>query len=98
MNKTIRLTGIEQIRREIDTIDKKIIFLIGKRSVFVKHAAKFKKDTKSVKAKDRVKAMLVKRREWAIENNVNPDVIEKMYKMLVHYFVNEELKQWGKKL
>lgn len=37
------------------------------------------------------------RRIWAEEVNLNPDVIEKLYRDLVNYFINEELKHWESK-
>ena len=38
--------------------------------------------------------MLLQRREWATEEGLNPDAIEKMYTDLVNHFIEEELKFW----
>jgi isochorismate pyruvate lyase len=38
--------------------------------------------------------MLEKRRIWAQEEGLNPDVIEKLYRDLVTYFIEEELNYW----
>jgi isochorismate pyruvate lyase len=38
--------------------------------------------------------MLDQRRIWAEQEGLNPDVIEKMYRDLVNYFIKEELKYW----
>ena len=38
--------------------------------------------------------MLEQRRQWAEEEGLAPDAIEKMYRDLVNYFVEEELKTW----
>ena len=54
--------NIEDIRKEIDSIDLQIIKLIGKRSDYVHAALKYKKDQNAVKADDRVKSILEKRR------------------------------------
>lgn len=82
------------IRQEIDLIDQQIISMIGKRYQYVKSAAKFKTDEAAVKAPERFAAMLLERRRWAEMEDLNPDVIEKMYRDLVHYFINEELNHW----
>lgn len=82
--------NIQDIRREIDRIDQEIITLIGKRYEYVKAAANFKTGEASVKAPDRVASMLKKRREWAEEAGLDPDVIEKLYTDLVNYFIQEE--------
>jgi isochorismate pyruvate lyase len=85
---------IQDIRNEIDKIDRKIIELLGKRFEYVKAAAKFKTSEESVKAPERRKAMMQQRRVWAEEQGLNPDVIEKLYQDLVTYFMNEELHHW----
>lgn len=85
---------INEIRTEIDSIDKEIIAAIGMRYQYVRAASKFKKTEEGVKAPDRVKAMLLSRRAWAQEAGLNPDIIEKIYSDLVSYFVNEEMQHW----
>ena len=87
---------IEDIRMAIDEIDQNIISLIAVRAEYVHEAAKFKKDKTSVKADDRVKAMLQKRAEWAEDKNINPDIIVKIFSELVYFFINEEMGEWEK--
>lgn len=82
------------IRQEIDTIDQQVISLIAKRYQYVKSASKFKTSEASVKAPERFAAMLLERRKWAEMQSLDPDVIEKIYTDLVHYFIAEELKHW----
>ena len=88
--------NMSDIRKEIDALDKSIIELIGKRYLYVKSAAKYKTSETTVKAPERFKAMLLQRREWALENGLSPDAIEKMYHDLVNHFIQEELKLWKK--
>lgn len=87
-------TSIQDIREAIDSIDKDIINKFGIRFEYVKAAAKFKQNTKDVKAEERFNSMLKQRRTWAAENNLNPDLIEQLYRDLVNYFINEELQDW----
>lgn len=86
--------NMTDIRKEIDTIDQQIISLIGKRYQYVQAASKFKTSETSVKAPERFAAMLLERRKWAKMQSLDPDVIEKIYTDLVHYFIAEELKHW----
>jgi isochorismate pyruvate lyase len=88
---------IQEIRKEIDDIDKTVIGLLGQRFNYVKAAAKFKKDEEAVKAPERFAAMLLQRRTWAEENNLSADVIERIYRDLVNYFIGQELKVHGDK-
>ncbi len=86
--------NIQEIRAAINSLDRDIINKLGKRFEYVKAAAKFKNNTEEVKAVDRFNSMLQQRRVWAEENNLHPDVIEKLYRDLVNYFINEELQYW----
>ncbi|HWW40896.1 isochorismate lyase [Pedobacter sp.] len=89
--------NMTDIRQEIDSIDQQIISLIGKRYQYVQAASKFKTSETSVKAPERFAAMLLERRKWAEIQSLDPDVIEKVYTDLVHYFIAEELKHWKAK-
>jgi chorismate mutase-like protein len=89
-------SGMDDIRREIDHIDRTIVSLIGRRAEYVVAAAKFKTSETSVRAPERFATMLVQRREWAVAEGLNPDVIEKLYRDLVQYFISEELQHWKK--
>lgn len=86
--------NMQDIRAEIDSIDETIIKMIGTRYKYVKAAAKFKTSVVSVKADERVAAMLVQRRSWAEKEGLDPEVIAKIYADLVTYFISEELKQF----
>ncbi|GGX33821.1 isochorismate lyase [Undibacterium squillarum] len=87
-------TGLDDIRAEIDQIDQAMIRLIGTRRQYVMAAARFKTDPTAVGAPERFKTMLEKRRQWATENGVHPDLIEKLYSDLVHHFIKEEMQHW----
>ena len=40
--------------------------------------------------------MLAGRRRWAEKTGLDPDVIEEIYRILVSYFVDQELQLWRK--
>ena len=94
MKKPDRCENITDIRKEIDRLDRQVIAIIGQRFGYVKAAAKFKTSETSVKAPERFQAMLQQRRVWAEEEGLNPDVIEKIYRDLVTYFIEEEMSRW----
>jgi isochorismate pyruvate lyase len=56
---------MEDIRREIDALDRAVIKLLGKRFQYVLAASKFKTSAASVRALERFNAMLATCREWA---------------------------------
>ena len=86
--------NMQEIRSVIDAIDEGIIHQLAKRGEYVKAAAKFKQNAAEVKAPDRLKSMLAKRRQWAEENDLSPDVIEQVYRILVGYFIDREMSHW----
>ncbi len=86
--------NIKDVRRAIDTLDREIIHLIGRRARYVEAAARFKTGEQSVRAPERQKTMLETRRRWAEENELDPDVIEDLYHNLLSYFVDREMQQY----
>ncbi|BFT64238.1 isochorismate lyase [Pseudomonas moorei] len=89
---------MEDIRREIDALDRAVIKLLGKRFQYVLAASKFKTSAASVRARERFDAMLATRREWAEAEGLSPDAIEKLYSDLVNHFIAEEMKHWSAQL
>jgi isochorismate pyruvate lyase len=85
-------TSITDVRNEIDGIDQQIVELIGKRFQYVKEIIRFKKNEDDVLAKKRYDEVFQLRRQWAEQQGVNPDVIEEIYKTMVHHFIDEQMK------
>jgi isochorismate pyruvate lyase len=94
MKTPAQCSNMNEIRNEIDGLDREIIRLLGKRFCYVQAAAKFKTGEMSVRAPERFRAMLQQRRVWAEAEGLSPDAIEKLYTDLVNHFIEEELKQW----
>ena len=86
--------NIHEVREEIDIIDREVIEALSKRFQYVIAAARFKTSEASVRSSDRFQAMLQQRREWAQESGLNPDVVENLYRDLVNYYIEEELKHY----
>ncbi len=87
---------LSDVRTEIDRIDREIIRAIAGRKKYVIAAAAFKSSPKEVAAPERFAAMLQARRQWASEEGLDPDVIEKLYRDLVNHFIAEEQAHWAK--
>lgn len=88
---------MQDIRAEIDAIDRQIIALLGRRIRYVEAATAFKRNAAAVRADERVDAMIGARRQWAEEEQLPPDLIEKVYRMLVDGFIQHEMTQWQHK-
>ena len=84
--------NIEEIRESIDGIDYQIMKLFSQRYDFVKEIVKFKTDEASVIAENRQAEVIAKRREWAVELGLNPDLFEDIFWTLMRYNVTKELE------
>ena len=86
--------NIEDVRENIDALDRENVTLIGRRAQSVTFAARFKTDEESVRAPARQRAMLGIRRRWAEEEGLSPEVIETIFRTLVAYFIQREMRDW----
>ncbi|MCU0425543.1 MAG: isochorismate lyase [Candidatus Kapabacteria bacterium] len=86
--------SIQDIRTEIDRRDRQIIALLGERLRYVRAASQFKTSEASVRAVERVRNLLQDRRTWAVEEGLDPEIIEKMYRDLLNFFIEEEMNDW----
>ena len=84
--------NIEEIRKEIDDIDHDILRLIGKRFSYIKAIIKYKKNPDDVKAKERHSEVISERRSFAESLELDPDVIENVYQILMDYSIKTQLE------
>ena len=86
--------NLEDVREAVDGLDREILRLLGSRARYVAAAARFKMDPKAVRAPERQRAMLARRREWAEEEGLDPDFVEGLYDSIVSHFVGREMDHW----
>ena len=82
----------EEIRTQIDLIDKEIIALFGLRFQYVSEIVKFKSDAQSVVAQDRKDHVIKQRGEWAETHGLDKDTFEQIYRFLVDHNIGKELE------
>jgi tRNA-Thr(GGU) m(6)t(6)A37 methyltransferase TsaA len=87
-----QVSSLAEARTAIDLIDIEVIRLLGNRAGYVRQVVNFKKTPEEVRAPARYAEVMRRRRELAEANGLNPDVIEGMYKLLVEYFIQEEME------
>lgn len=81
----------EDIRQQIDSIDREIITLFSQRFQYVKEIVKYKTDAESVIAEDRKNEVIRVRGEWAEELGLDKTAFEQIYAILIEYFIKEEM-------
>lgn len=82
----------EEIRSQIDLIDKEIIALFGLRFQYVSEIVKFKSDAQSVVAQDRKDQVIKQRGEWAEDHGLDKDTFEQIFRFLVDHNIGKELE------
>lgn len=86
-------SSIEDVRHNIDQLDRQIVALLAERGAYVAQAARFKKDSEAVKAPQRVEQVIAKVRHLAIELDASPDVTEQVYRTMIGAFIQQELAE-----
>ncbi|KTB55512.1 chorismate mutase [Pseudomonas allii] len=89
----VNCTSLEEIRTHIDRLDRQIVTLLAERGAYVSQAARFKKDTDSVKAPQRVEQVIAKVREISQAVGANPEVTEQVYRAMIAAFIQQELAE-----
>jgi len=89
--------GMEQIRAQVNKVDREIVRLLGERLGYVRAAVAFKPDEDSIRNPDHWDAFFAARRKWAEEEGYDPAVIEAMYRALYDYTVKVQLALHARK-
>lgn len=93
MSTVLEANSIEEVRTNIDRIDRQIVALLAERGGFVKQAARFKKTTDDVKAPQRVEQVIAKVTALSVELGANPTVTEQVYRAMIEAFIDAELDE-----
>lgn len=94
----LECTCKEEIRQQIDQIDKEIISLFALRFQYVSEIVKYKNDVESIVAQDRKNHVIKQRGEWAENHGLDKDIFEQIYRFLVDHNIGKELEIMEKRL
>lgn len=84
--------GMEEIRADVNEIDREIVRLLGRRLAYVRAAVRFKPNELSITHPDHWERFFAQRRAWGEEEGYDPDVIEALYRRLYDYTVEVQLQ------
>jgi len=85
--------SLDEVRAQIDGIDRQIVALLGERGDYVRQAARFKKSKDDVAAPARVEQVIGKVRALAGEHGADPGVVECVYRAMIAAFIEAEGKE-----
>lgn len=97
LKKPEECTKKEEVRDEIDRIDKTIIDLFALRFEYVKAIVRFKQDRDAIVAQDRKDHVIEKRAEWAKELGLDEKTFAEIYRILIDSNIEKEMDLLEKK-
>ena len=89
-----KCNSLEEVRKEIDKIDDKIVELIAARNAYIKQLAHFKNSIDEIKAKDRIDDIINRMRARAIELDLSPNLINDLYLRMIDAMVDTEVAEY----
>lgn len=90
---SVTCNSIEEVREQIDRLDRQIVALLAERGGYVAQAARFKNDSDAVKAPQRVEQVIAKVRSLAVDLDASPEVTEQVYRAMISAFIQQELAE-----
>lgn len=84
--------NIQEVRDSIDELDYQILALFGKRFKYVEEIVKFKTNKEGIIARDRQLEVLQKRKEWAGQFGLNPELFVEIYETLIYWNIQKEME------
>lgn len=85
---------LDELRKEIDKVDDKIVALIGERNDYIKQASKFKKSVDEIKEKSRIDEVIARVRHQAVMLGVSPNTIAEIYTRMIDEMVETEIAEF----
>lgn len=90
-NNVSQCASLEEVRSNIDRLDREIVGLLAERQEYVIQAARFKRTEADVHAPERVEQVVANARRFAEEFGVSADTIERGYRVFIAGFTEAEL-------
>ena len=87
-------SNLDEVRANIDRLDRQIVSLLAERGNYVLQAATFKPKLDDVSAPQRVEAVIRNVRKIAVEIGALPDVVETTYRSLIAAFIQAERTEY----
>lgn len=82
---------LESVSRGIDKVDARIVKLLRKRSVLTSAAVKHRKNESMVSKEARIETLIHKVRNLAVNEGVEPELVERVYRTMIAQFVIQEM-------
>ncbi len=82
--------NMDDLREEIDLLDKELILLFKKRFNYIEQAAFIKNDITKIVDEDRIEFIISRVRSLAGDNNIPEDIIEDLWRYIIDLSIKHE--------
>jgi len=82
--------SMDEVRAEIDRIDRQLVDLIGERFTYVDRAWQLKQAPSEARVPWRIQQVIDKVRARAVQNNLPPELIEALWRQMIGWFIQYE--------
>jgi len=93
----MKYKNMDELRKELDLLDNDLIKLVSKRFKFIEEAAIIKDDVSKIRDNDRIENIIKRLRELAIDNDISPDIVEKLWRFIIELSIELETEIFNKK-
>ncbi len=90
-----KFLSLDEIRTNIDEIDKEIVILLSKRGNCVKQAARFKTTPDHIRDAKRLEQIIEKVTLYAKDIDFDPFTIETIYRNMLEAFIQLEMRSYA---
>ncbi len=97
LEKFMKHKDMEELRKELDLLDNDLIKLVSKRFKFIEQAAIIKDDISKIRDTDRIENIIKRLRGLAKDNNISPDIVEKLWRFIIELSIELETEIFSKK-
>ena len=89
--------NMKELRKELDLLDNELIKLVSKRFKFIEQAAIIKDDISKIRDNDRIEDIVKRLRKLAKNNDISPDIVEKLWRYIIELSIELETEIFSKK-
>lgn len=90
MTEFVQCASLDEVRQQIDRIDRQLVALIAERGTYVRQAAGLKKTAAEVPAPQRVVQVLAKVDALALASGADPAVVAATWQAMIAAFIDVE--------
>ena len=98
MTRIRQCKSMDEVRKEIDRLDREIVPLLAERAKYVAQAAGLKVHRTDVVVPARIEDVVRKARKLAEQHDMDPELAEDIYRAMIDAFIKFERHVWDSRV